>query len=63
METALIDNMNTIEEIKKAGWAEVERQQKELARLKDDRSSMGKLFYSELAGRIQGMVYILNMIK
>ena len=57
--------MNTIEEIKKKGWTEVEQKQKELARLKE--RVKGKHYEAvlteELAGRIQGMVFILNMMK
>ena len=57
--------MNTIEEIKKKGWTEVEQKQKELARLKE--RLRGKPYEAavteELAGRIQGMVFILNMIR
>ena len=57
--------MNTIEEIKKKGWTEVEQKQKELARLKE--RLRGKPYEAavteELVGRIQGMVFILNMMK
>ncbi len=57
--------MNTLEKIKKAGWTEVERQQKELERLKEIWGSDYKLQHAipETAGRIKGMVYILNMLK
>ncbi len=66
VETALIDNMNTIEEIKKAGWTEVERQQRELARLRErwgDVSAAKQNYYAEQTGYIKGMVFILNMMK
>ena len=57
--------MNTIQTIKKAGWTEVERQQDELARLKKRLKGKSYEAYltAELSGRIQGMVYILNMMK
>ncbi len=63
VETALIDNMNTIEEIKKAGWTEVERQQIELERLHEKQGRGVDPRVMELAGYIKGMVFILNMMK
>lgn len=52
--------MNTLEIIKKAGWAEVARLQKELATNKEAGSVQ---YIAELSGKIQGMVHILNMIR
>ena len=52
--------MNTLEIIKKLGWAEVAKLQKELATNK----KTGTVRYiAELSGKIQGMVKILNMIR
>lgn len=57
--------MNTIEIIKKIGWSEVEKLQSELSRLKE--RLKGKPYEdsvtAELSGKIQGMVYILNLMK
>ena len=57
--------MTTLKQVKKAGWVEVERQQQELANIK--RIAKDKPFHqsliAELTGKIQGMVYILNMLK
>ncbi len=63
VETTLIDNMNTIEEIKKAGWTEVERQQIEYSRLHKQQGGGTDPRVTELAGYIKGMVFILNMMK
>ena len=53
--------MNTLEEIKKKGWTEVENLQKELTRMKEnDYCAYG---IAEISGKIQGMVFILNMMK
>ncbi len=54
--------MNTLQEIKKAGWAEVEKQQIEYSRLHNQQGGVGPRVM-ELAGYIQGMVFILNMMK
>ncbi len=63
METTLIEDMNTLQEIKKAGWAEVERQQKELERIHKKQGHGVDPRMAETSGRIQGMVFILNMIR
>ena len=57
--------MNTLEEIKKKGWTEVEQKQKELARIKERIRGRPHeaAVTEELVGRIQGMVFILNMMK
>jgi len=67
--------MTTLQEIKKAGWLEVAETQKELADLKEKYNQLGQVdilsqtgtvmrkAINGLEGRIQGMVFILNMIK
>ena len=67
--------ITTIDKTKKAGWAEVERLQKELAVMNtlyknlhqiDMLSETGNKMKEKswmLTGRIQGMVEILNMLK
>ena len=52
--------MNTLEEIKKKGWTEVESEQKLLTKAK--RHSL-PTDIAAIQGRIQGMVFILNMIR
>ena len=53
--------MNTVQTIKKVGWSEVEKLQKELTRMKEnDYCAYG---IAEISGKIQGMVYILNLLK
>ena len=59
--------MTTFEELKKIGWAEVEREQARLEK-KKKKAEMSMLAHEmqelgEIMGRIQGMVWILNHIK
>jgi hypothetical protein len=66
--------MTTIENIRHDGWIEVERLQGDLSREKLRLSGMGQVDLLSgdgsrcreridvLSGRIQGMVYILNML-
>jgi hypothetical protein len=63
VETTLIEDMNTLQEIKKAGWAEVEKQQIEYSRLHNQQGGGVDPRVTELAGYIKGLVFILNMIK
>ena len=57
--------MTTFEELKKIGWAEVERQQQVLSKVRErvKEKPYGAAFMAELSGKIQGMVWILNHIK
>ena len=57
--------MTTFEELKKIGWAEVERQQQVLSKVKErvKEKPYGAALMAELSGKIQGMVWILNHIK
>ena len=59
--------MTTFEELKKIGWAEVEREQARLEK-KKKKAEMSMLAHEmqelgEIMGRIQGMVWILNHVK
>ena len=62
--------MTTLEELKKIGWAEVEREQARLEKKKQEYQMMNNNLLGhqiqeigEIIGRIQGMVWILNHIK
>ena len=63
----ITNKVTTVGKVKQAGWAEVERLQKELAVMKEkdtcayDEHHICKV--QVIAGRIQGMVFILNMMK
>ncbi len=59
----MVEEMTTLQDIKKAGWTEVEKQQIELERLHEKQGHGVDPRVMELAGYIKGMVFILNMIK
>ncbi len=68
-------SMTTIDEIKKAGWAEVEHLQRQLRIHKVNLAAMGQMellsgegarcreAIDTVTGKIQGMVHVLNMLK
>ncbi len=70
-----MSNITTVEKVKKAGWAEVEHLQRQLRIHKVNLAAMGQMellsgegarcreAIDTVAGKIQGMVHVLNMLK
>ncbi len=69
------NNMTTREKIKKVGWTEVEQLQEKLKQLNEDYFQLSQVDIlsqegnhlrqriNETRGKIEGMVFILNMLR